>query len=1126
VDYRPLFSDIQDGFTFEAKMKIDQVLGERVYLAGIWGPNEEDNDAWVLYINDTGDLVFEVENPVSIPKTEDRASDNTIAISPNFAPNFGTWTHIAAVFDPDNQSSYLYINGVLSATGNNSLFPITRMSTPNNMNLGMLIGSANKVTDPEAYKSLKGQMDEIKIWSVPQTAEWIDCNKGLNHSINSSNLLLYYRANDPLNSYTLCDASGNGLSGSLRDSRLIQNSFPDPRPFKIYEQPTFPDTLKCVSSKTYRFVIEDTSVCASGLNIRAYTWEINDENKLINRNSSDLVPVNATPQNIQNGILEYEFVINADWIGTKRFELRLQRNNSCGVFAYRNRDVYITRITDIAVDIGNDTLDYGKISSFCESEQVVTESITISNNSDQTGTNRPLTISAAAFSNPMWTLATPTLPLVIPVGQSRDINFNCANPNTAGIYKTDITITTDDQCSDGIYTIPAQVEVEDVFQITARNGTDSVLNHDFGIVCLGQISRALTFFTDNLSSRDIKLLDVSYPTGYDTRVDRNLPKDMPANTSFSDEYFIMIPQNEGDYSGTIIFTVETDNGCIIKYPIDITGSAINPDFEFILPDIDFGNVVVGQELTLPIEIRNKSTLPLSLDLTLNKSEVFFFTGGNSITLPPTSTRSVDATFQPTAGELYLDKLVAWERNCNNTYGIDLQGQGILEALSFTPEISRIDDVLGCGDGLVVGSINNISANPITVDRFILDDPSAKFAIETINGVSVPTLSSFSTIIQPGASLEYSIRYSPNDVSAERGDRAFLRFMDQDDNDWNAKLYGTSRLPRLYVSNNGNFGVKEVGELEIRTLYVENVSTVGEITLDNIQLALGNQDMTLLYPSLQDIQNRVLAVGDTMQIKLQFTPNSPGSFSDTVIVDATNPCLISGSEPISGFGRTYPLQLGIRDLAMGYAASCECQTKEFYLNNESESFPLVIDSIIFDDTGLNYPSSQYFSWTSRNSPIGVTPYEIPEDSRDTLYIDYCPRQGPNRDSINNETNFRLLASGEGWGPDTFNIYLIGKRKLLFEPTPDSTIFPPTRVDTLSEPQIAYVKVPSDITVNPDNAVIKVESVTFQPDDNVFSVSDSLGREFPIYVSSLDSLNLQFDFHPRAPRLYEAKAVLHI
>jgi|GEM_PF-1594161 len=1126
VDYRPFFGQLENGFTFEAKLNMDQVVGEKVYIAGIWGPNEEDNDAWVLYVDAGGNLVFEVENPVQIPQNEDRSVDNTRAVAPNFVQYMGTWTHIAAVFNPTTNSASIFINGVESAIGTNPNYPITRMSSPASKTLGMLIGSANSVTGAENFKSFKGRMDEIKIWSVPQTADWIDCHKNLSHSMNSANLLLYYRSNDPLNSYTLCDASNNGYSGSLRDANLVQGSFPNPAPFKVYEAASFPDTLKCERTKRYRFVVEDTSSCAAGINMRARTWEVNDEGRWINMNNSDLLPVDATPRDINNGIMAFEFEINADWVGTKRYVIRLQRNNSCGAVVYQNANVYITRITDVLMDIGNDTLDYGIISSFCESEQVVSKTIRISNNSDVTGTNRTLNVSNVSIPDPRWQVSSPSTPFQIPMGQSRDLTIDFINPNTSGTFTTDITINTDDQCSDGIYVIPSQVIVEDVFQVTSRNGQDSILEHDFGTVCLGQVSQALTFFLDNLSSRDIKLLSVSYPNGYDTRVDRNLPKDMPANQSFSDEYFLFIPPTEGNFDGEIIFRVETDNGCIIRYPIDIKGTGIDPDFEFVLPNIDYGNVVVGQELVIPIDIRNKSSLPLTLNLALNKSEVYFFNNGNRLTIGPQATRQIDVAFRPTAPNQYLDKLIAWENACNNTYTIDLTGQGVLEALSFSPEITRIDDVLGCGSETVSGEVVNISSSPIQLNNFELDDPAGKFTITEINSVQNPNLNIFTLPLAPGEKLEYTALYSPSDVTAERGDRAYLRFEDQDGNEWNAKLYGTSRLPRLYISNNGQFGIKEVGELEVRTLYVENVSTSGEITLDDIALAQGNQDMRILYPSTSDIQGRVLQLGDTMQILVEFQPNAPLSFNDTIFINTTQPCSIIGSEPISGFGKTYPLQIGIRDLAMGYAAPCECQRKEFYLDNESESSPISIDDISLDDTGLTYPSKQFFNWYSIYSPMGISPYEIPADSRDIVYLEYCPRQAPDRDSLNNETYFRLKASGEGWGPNDFNIYLIGKRKLLFEPTPDSTTFPPTRVDTLSEPQIGYIKVPNDIKLNPDNSIIRIDSITFVPDDRVFFASDSLERSFPIYVSSLDSMNIKFDFYPRAPRLYEADAILHI
>ncbi|GAB5465135.1 MAG: hypothetical protein Kapaf2KO_05710 [Candidatus Kapaibacteriales bacterium] len=1136
LDYRNFFSNMEDGFTFELKVKMKPTNGRRTYIGGIWGPNEEDNDSWVIYVDEGQNLVFELEHPLAMGKNEDKNLDNTRITAPGFSNYYNNWVHLAFVFEPTRNEGRIYIDGELVSSGSNQAYLIPGLSRPNQTNLGMMIGSSNKVTDAEAWPSFEGEMDEIKLWEDIKSDEWIACNSYLNHSVNSNGLVFYYRANDNTNSFTLCDASDNGRTGSLRDAKITGGSFPQPSPFKIYEAPSFPDTLKCETTKLYKFVVEDTSLCSiADLKIDARAWEviIDEEGKTrwINQNNSDIVPVAPTRLDADSGILEFYFRITADWVGTKRFALRLQRTNNCGWRVYQNDKVYITRISDVALEYENvqDTLDYEVVNSYCNTEQTKTEIVRIYNNSDVTGTNRILRVNDVVSTDPLWRVnAGSQPPFDVPVGGFRDIAIDFINPNVAGDYDTKIRIFTNDQCTTApYYEFPSQITVDDVFQITERSGDDAVLRHDFGTICINEYSRALTYYTDNLSSQDIQIEEIIYDDSFiDTRVDRNLPRTIKAETSVSDEFFLFYPRTEGFFSDTVIFKVRSGSGCLLEYPVHLTGTGINPDFQFEIGNIDYGDIVVGQENTISVPIRNKSSLPLNLTLALNQSNVYFFAGGNRITIPPLQTRNVDIVFRPTNDINYIDKLIAWETACNNTYTLDIRGNGILEALDFQPEISRVDDVLGCGSEIVAGKIENISSASVSLSRFILDDPNGKFAITEINGQPIGNLNTFTTDLAAGTSLDFVARYTPNDVAQERGDRAFLRFEDGNGNEWSSKIYGTSVLPKLFISNNSSFGVIEVGETVTRSLYLQNVANKGDVELSSIDLRFGNRDIRLVYPTPADVAGRVLAPGDTIRLIAEYSPTTPVKAIDSIIVNTSAPCSIIETSSLDGQAKTYPLEFGIRDLAMGFAAPCECQTKQFYLNNESESFPISIDIFDLSDAGLTYPKSTDFSWRSTFSPNGTWPYEIPADSRDSVNLLFCPKQINSRDSIARETNVVIRASGEGWGPRDFNIYLNGKQSLLFEPTPDTTGFPPTRVDTLSEPQYGYVKVPDDISINPNQEIIRIDSVTFSPNERVFTASDSMLRNFPIFVTSLDSLNIKFDFYPRAPRIYEARALLHI
>ncbi len=105
------------------------------------------------------------------------------AIPGGFQPD--TWYHVAAVKDYTNNTTSLYLNGILVDTKPNTKLPFTRDITTR---LG---------TEPVGGDSaFNGKIDEIRIWNYPRTAAQINANYNQCLTGNEPGLVVYYRANE------------------------------------------------------------------------------------------------------------------------------------------------------------------------------------------------------------------------------------------------------------------------------------------------------------------------------------------------------------------------------------------------------------------------------------------------------------------------------------------------------------------------------------------------------------------------------------------------------------------------------------------------------------------------------------------------------------------------------------------------------------------------------------------------------------------------------------------------------------------------------------------------------------------------------------------------------------------
>lgn len=1091
----------QTAMTLEMWVKVDRLPNTVQFLGGLWGPSFDNNDSWQLFINPNNDLVFEVNGD----GTKLRSVDNTKTSVP-FASFFGKWTHIAAVFNGAANTVSIYVNSELVAgPTNNPTYPASYLRPPEKQGLKLMFGSTNGLSDNTSLnRTFRGQMDEIRLWNKALSPSELYCNMSKSLAWNTPNLTLYYRCNEADGVVSLCDATGKNFNGTMfsgtrcvTSDRTLQQ--------KVVVQPTsVTEELQCLQEKTFTFIITDTSVCGSGA---TFIMDNVDKNAFtINKASTNLLPGKPDTINVR---------VRTSVVGPLIADLKIRPTNACG------REIVVpirlNRKTELSfprTPINFDTLYVG-----CPSQTFKDTTYKICNYSDSLGPGQGRAVSITSIINKIpgrFSIVSPALPAIIQPGKCVDIVVRFrVNPNdTSNIFFDTLTINTTDKCEPKFITVPVRGVVREVLAITNEAGNRKVDSVRWGVECINSLSNPSMWVWKNLTSRPITIDTIIVPAGFTGRKLGNKPVLNP-NTGYSANYFRFFPQRSGKYNDSAIirYTIRGIS-CTFEKKIYLSGTGYEAKVRWTARIIDSGDCIVGQQKRIIASIKNDAVDPLNISFYFEVGEVFFFPGGRSFSIAPGETKNVQIDFKPLKDSQYVDKLCLFETRCFTTDCIQVKGRGVLETFKFDPIMMKTENVLGCGEQLDTLDILNIATFNQRVQKFALADPSGKYSI-----ISPPNLLSLDTIIPTGGKLRVIFKYTPNDITKDRADRAFLNY-ESNTVKWSAPLYGTSANPKLFITPLTTFGTVEVSDTISQTILVENVSFL-PVRLDSLTIPQG---FTIV--SMSKAIPTVMAPRDSILVRVRFKPDSAKTYNGMIKAYSDYPCPISEQGSLTGRGIIIPLDVPISLMNWGYTKPCDCIERRLPLVNQSIVHGMTVDSLIIDSTGIPNGTPQFWSWSSTYSPKGTLPYTIPKDATDTVKVLFCPRTPAEDKYINCAAQIRIKAYGPGWSKNNFRVVLAGKRALTYKPEPISLTFPPTPVDTTLNPLLGRVTIPS-FDKNPDQFPIVIDSISFFPDERVFTAARFDGSPFTqVTLRSGDTLRFQLLFKPRAPRLYQARVVLHV
>jgi hypothetical protein len=1092
IDGQPI-ADRQTALTFEMWIKAEPQPGKRVYLGGLWGPAVDNNDVFILYIDTNNDLVFEVNGD----GTKFGALDNTIVRTPA-SSIYNVWTHVAAVFDGSTQSVSLYIDGALVAGPvRNAQYPAQWLKPLERRDLPTEIGSSNGLSDDtDKYRTFKGFFDEVRIWNRALTEQEIYCNRHLSLAGNESGLRVYFRCNEAINNILqLCDATGNRHTGLLR-SGATNKAIDRTVPRTVLVTPaTLIDRIDCDSVKTYTFTIEDTSFCGSAYNVRVR----GPEAKLFTITS----PVNF---NLVKGqpitvTVRFQGTITGSFLDTLEF----RPGNRCGPTI--RIQMRLTRVTELKVSrsfIQYDTLYVG-----CKDKSSIDSTITICNFTDSLGTPREVTINGITARDPRaYQVVNVTWPIKLAPGQCTTLVVRYFVRDTSGDYPDTLLINSTDRCQRSGY-IAVDGRTQEVISIKDPGGSRRIDTVNFSATCPGQLSNPVYYTWQNLTLTPITIDTIIVPPDF-THYRVQFPNTLLPATGYQPVAIRFRPRSPGWVFDSIIIRTKVQ-GCEIERKIYVRGRGFDNKVAWSVNNVvDFGNVIVGQQRTINVTARNTSIDTLRVSLYVERGEAFTLLAGTGRVIPPGDSVDIPVTFRPIDSLLYLDRLCLFENRCYTVDCIELRGQGVLQTFRFSPLVMETQNVIGCGTADDTVHIVNISPLDQTLTNVTFVDQSAgRFRVVD----PFPLPSTFT--IAGRDSQRIIMRYTPNDVTRDRADRAFIRYKSPSTTDWQLQLIGTSATPKLYVTTLSAFGTLEVGDRKQMDLIVENTSAM-PVKLDTLIIGAGFTIISTSRPLPTMLDPR-----DSIRVVVEFAPLAAVAYNATLEARSSEPCPIKASGTLTGRGVIVELESALSLVNFGYTRPCDCVERIIPILNGSLVHKMIVDSIWIDSTGIVGGTPQFYTWSSIFSPTGTLPYEIPPDTRDTIRIRFCPRTPAEDKYIDCRAMFHIKAHGVAWKKE-LNTYLAGKRSLLFKPTPNFVAFPPTRVDTLSPPRTVMVKIPG-VAQNPEQESVRIDSISFTPDERVFEVVTP--TIFPITIDAGDSLAIVVKIKPRAPRQYTAKLTLH-
>ncbi|MCI0512905.1 choice-of-anchor D domain-containing protein, partial [candidate division KSB1 bacterium] len=354
--------------------------------------------------------------------------------------------------------------------------------------------------------------------------------------------------------------------------------------------------------------------------------------------------------------------------------------------------------------------------------------------------------------------------------------------------------------------------------------------------------------------------------------------------------------------------------------VSVTGLGAWPSLRISVNQVDFGQVRVNTAKVQPIQLSNVGNAALVIT-ELRTSQKQFGVSPLTVRLEPTQSVSVQLTFMPDDSLAYHDQLLI-QSNIGDTT-ISLHGLGITSRLVVSGTSFNFKEVVIGDSASTLILVQNAGLAPLAI-RSLSQQSPARFPV------------SFSLdSIPPQSSRNLGVRFVPNEPKTYSD---LLRLV-TDGGEARIRFNGKGMAPRLQLTKKA---------LRFETMRVGQTSAVQFNTLKNLsQVAVKISTRGPLHSEIFQLQpaDSVLQAQDSIRFRIQFRPNRPGNFQDSVMVNGP---FWTDFFTLTGEGIQPQLSISDTLVELDSVLMGQAITREFKLSNQGTA-PLTINRWYLTDS---------------------------------------------------------------------------------------------------------------------------------------------------------------------------------